>query len=251
MANGYVPELSVRDELEKYWNGIVVPNPNKVVIGGVPYEALNPSRADFSIFLDEMEIISKRLRHPFISDIIARGCSFVWDGVRLVNQHTNAGYKGALARGDELTINPFELRDTGSAGGFPGTNPSSTWVVNRTSVATARLYPAANTCDMLISSLPHLSHIILGFLDPVTDPKCVTVQLTYNDPWCEEVMDWRWAESFDGSEVPIYELRQPWLIRPRGSYQVRTRYEATGQDKLQPIGFTVKRGTDLNASTSI
>lgn len=251
MVQMLAPELRVEQELTNYWNTEVVRSPNLVVIGGVTYDAANPSQEDFQVFVDEMVVLSKRLRHPFVSDIIARGAKFVWDAVRLVNVTTRNGYKGVAGRGDALVFMPFELRDTGSAGGFPGTNPRSTWVVNRTATGAARLYPAANTVDMLINSLPVLSHVILGWIDPVSYPKAASVQLVYDDPWPEEFLDWHWREAQAHYETPVYELRQPWIITPGRTYRVNARYDATGQDKLQPIAFTIKRARDLNASTAI
>lgn len=241
-------ELSVEQRMALYKTHMI---PGTVIIAGNPHNAEDPPDAHMQIFIDEMQIMSKRQRHPLMADIIARLAPFVWDAVRMVNVQTKGGYGGAGGRGDELIVNPLTLRDTGSGGGFPGTSPRSTWIVNRTASGAARLYPAANTVDMLVNSLPQLSHVIGGFINPVGAPIAESVQLIYDDPWSEEAFDWEWREAFGDQEVPVYELRQPWIIRPAGSYRVNLRYGITGADKTQPIGFSVKRATDLNASAAI
>lgn len=242
------PEVSVASRMEDYKRLRIA---DTVIIAGASFNAADPPEADLQVFIDEMMIMTKRLRHPMVADIMARLAPFVWDAVRLVNLSTKQGYGGAGGRGDKLVVNPFTLRDTGSGGGFPGTNPLTTWIVNRTASGAARLFPAASTTDMLLSSLPQLAHVIGGFINPVGAPISESVQLIYDDPWAEEIFDWEYREGFGDQEVPIYELKQPWLIRPGGSYRVNLRYSITGQDKTQPIGFTVKRASDLNVGTAI
>jgi len=238
----------VRAALANYWATVVVPNPDKVSIGDETFGALNPSRDDFMIFVEEMEILTRQARNPYIADIIARGAGFVWDAVRLTNEQTTGGYKGATSRGTPLAVNPFTLRDTGSAGGYPGTNPLSTWTIVRTVTGAARLFPAANNVDMLISSLSVMSHVILGWVNTVPVPKTQSVQLQQTDPWMEEFFNWTWQKESGEQVVNVYENKQPWITRPGNSYRVNVRYDRTGQDELQPIGFTVMRGQDIGVT---
>lgn len=241
-------ECSIRSEADNYYRNITQ---NTVYIGDKTYKAYDPPESEFDIFVGEMEIMAAKLRHPYVHDIIARGIGSVWDCVRMVNEHSRQGYGGQTGRGFELVVNPFELRDTGSGGSFPGTNPSTTWVTAITSTGGARLWPAASTVDLLVTSLPYLSHCVLGWTDPVASPKARTVQLVWNDPWAEEAFTWDWRESAADYEMPVYEMKAAWKLPPGESYRVNVRYDQTGQDKLQPIGFTVKRATDLNASSAI
>jgi len=233
----------VRAALMEYWRTVVLPNPNQVKIGRENFSGNNPNADNFAIFVEEMEILTRQEQNPYLAGIIARGAKFVWDAVRLVNEHTTGGYGGAMARSTELVVNPLTLRDTGSAGGYPGTNPSSTWVVNRTATGTARLYPAANSVNMVVNSIPRMAHVILAWLDPVEVPKAQSVQLQQTDVWPEEFFNWGIRGSTDQSH--IFENKQPWITRPGNSYRINVRYGATGEDQLQPIGFSIMRAQDV------
>lgn len=252
MVSYVAPELKVEDVLRSYVNGSLPGQPysaNKVVIGVRDVDALDPSMNDFEIFLAELQVICKRQLNPLIADIIARNSTRLWDCVRMVNKQTNGGYGGAGSRGNRLTLNPFEVRDFGSAGGFPGTSAPTSWLRSITSTGGARLWPGANTIDLTISSLPVVAHVYFGFVNLIDRPKTSSVQLILDsDPWPEEVMDTEWKQAYNEIEASVYELRQPWVIRPGASYRVNVRNYLTGDDRLTPIGFTIKRALDLIAS---
>ena len=244
---------TVEEVLEAYVNGRIPSQPyikDSVFIGGKPTGALDPSMSDFGIFVSEMMVITKRQRNPMVGDIIIRNSPRLWDVIRLVNNATKQGFGGAAARGDRLLFNPLEPRDLGRAGGFPGTAPPDNWLQTPTSVGAARLWPPTSGSIVLtITSLPVVGHVYFGFMDPVLTPKVNNIQLVLDaDPWPEEILDWEWRESFGDTETPVYELKQPWVIRPGASYRISVRNYITGEDRLTPIGFSVKRASDIIAS---
>lgn len=249
-ANGV---MSVRDVLQQYIRGRLDGQPytpNSVYIGDTAASALDPPEEDFSIFVAEMEVMQKRQRHAMVADIIARNAPRLWDLVRMVNQNTKQGFRGAGARGDRLLFNPLEPRDLGRAGSFPGTSPPDSWLQVPATVGAARLWPpTSGTIDLTVSSLAVLGHVYFGFVDPVAVPKVNIVQLVLDsDPWPEETLDWEWRESYGHTETPVYELKQPWVIRPGASYRISVRNYITGEDRLTPIGFSVKRAREIIAS---
>jgi hypothetical protein len=252
MVSQTVAELRVEDVLRAYRGNQIQNQPygaDLVYVADKQYGALEPPQADFERFVAEMVVTSKRQRNPMVADIIARNSPRLWDAVRMVNANTKVGFGGGAARGDRLLFNPLEPRDFGSAGGFPGTTPPTTWYRSVTTVAGRRLWPDANTIDLTISSLPVLSHVIFGFTDPVAVPKPNIVQLVLDgDAWAEEGMDWEWREAYGDIETPVYELKNPWVIRPGASYRINVRDYITGDDRIIPIGFSVKRGRDIIAS---
>lgn len=224
---------------------------NSVILGTRSYSALDPpDTPDWQIFKEEVKAIVRRQRNVRIADMIARRAPFAWDVVRMVNWNTKNGFRGSYARGDQLALNVLEDRDFGRAGGFPGTSPPTGWFVSVATSGGTRLWPPTSGSVVLtVSSLPVIGHTIFGFMDPVAVPKVSTVQLVLDsDPWTEEVVDFEYRDSQGDSEAPLYELRTPWVIRPGASYRVSVRYYLTGDDKLTPIGFSVKRAVETIAS---
>jgi hypothetical protein len=91
--------------------------------------------------------------------------------------------------------------------------------------------------------------VYFGFVDPVPVPKANVIQLVLDaDPWVQEVMDWEWRKCFGDRETPVYELKDPWVIRPGASFRISVRDYITGDDRIIPIGFSVKRGGDIIAA---
>ena len=245
--------LSVDQVLNAYRNGQLQGDryaKDKVWVAGKEGAALDPDDADFATFVGEMVVIAKRQRNAMVGDIIARNAPRLWDLVRMVNLNTKVGYGGASSRGDRLLINPLESRDLGRAGGWPGTSPPDSWLQVPATVGGARLWPPTSGFVVLtISSLPVVGHVYFGFVNPVAVPKVNIVQLVLDsDAWPEEVIDWEWRESYGDTETPVYELKQPWVIKPGASYRVSVRNYITGEDRLTPIGFSVKRASDIIAS---
>lgn len=246
-------ELRVEDILRNYRTGRLRGDPydgDTIQIGSRAISVLDTSDDDFDIFVAEMTVMAKRQRNPMVADIVARNSPRLWDAIRMVNFTTRVGYGGAGARGARLLFNPLEPRDLGRSGGFPGTSPPDNWLQSPTSVGAARLWPpTSGTIDMTISSLPVLAHVYFGFVDPVPVPKVNIIQLILDsDPWPEEVLDWEWRESFGDGETPVYELKNPWLIRSGASYRISVRNYITGEDRLTPIGFSVKRALEIIGS---
>ena len=248
--NGYA---SVAQVLTDYRTNRIRGQPylkDSVTIAGKENAALDPKEDDFATFVSEMVVIAKRQRNPMVGDIIARNSPRLWDLIRLVNAYTKQGFGGASSRGDRLLFNPLEPRDLGRAGGFPGTSPPDSWLQVPATVGAARLWPpTSGNIVLTVSSLAHLGHVYFGFVDPVAIPKVNSIQLVLDsDAWPEEILDWEWRESYGDTETPIYELKQPWMIRPGASYRISVRNYITGEDRLTPIGFSVKRAQEIIAS---
>jgi hypothetical protein len=244
---------SVDQVLTAYRNGQLQGQPyvkDKVWVAGKEGAALDPDQNDFNTFVAEMVVIAKRQRNAMVGDIIARNSPRLWDVIRMVNANTKVGYGGGGSRGDRLVLNPLEPRDLGRGGGWPGTAPPDSWLQVPATVGAARLWPpTSGTITLTISSLPVIGHVYFGFVNPVPVPKVNIVQLLLDsDAWPEEVIDWEWRESYGDTETPVYELKQPWVIKPGGAYRISVRNYITGEDRLTPIGFSVKRASDIIAS---
>jgi hypothetical protein len=217
---------------------------DNVTIMGKNKSAKDIGWEQIEILAEELDTVINRDQNPTVAGIIARGAPRILDAVRLVNYETKNGYMGAAARGHELVANPMGVNDCSSA--TSGATAKTTWLNTITSVGGAD-YIGTDSYDvqMLVSSLPVLAHVYLGFIDPVEVPKVSRVQLVKNnDAWPQEYIAWL-RDTFGNNATPVYELKQPWIIPPGEEYFIPAYYYLTGDDKLQPIGFTVKRATDI------
>lgn len=214
---------------------------NEVWIAGRTYDAKDLDASELNLLIEDLESLATQQSNPFVANMIARNSPRILDLVRVVNKETKQGYGGAGARGNQLVVNPLRQADVSITHG---------WQVAITATGAATwIGTSAATISMVVSSLPVIGHIYLGFIDPVEVPKAETVQFVKGgDSWPEEVMTFNWRQGFGVINTPTHELRQPWTIPPSEVYYIPVRYNRVGDDRLEPIAFVVKRATDILAA---
>jgi hypothetical protein len=220
---------------------------NSVFIGGKDYLALDISPEDLQILAGDLDTLLDHEANPEVADIIARGSPRILDAVRLVNVNTKQGYKGSQARGMALCTNPLVPGDLKAAS---SASAKTNWLTTVSTAAAANYSgDSTNVNNMVVSSLPVLAHVILGFVNPIEVPKMDRIQLIKNgDPWVYEALTYGWRAQLGTYHTPVYELKQPWIIPPGEKYYIACQYIITGDDKTQPIAFAIKRATDIIAA---
>ena len=212
----------------------------EVKIAGRSYTARDLSADELKYLTEDLESLAEQQSNPLVANMIARNSPRILDLVRVVNAQSGCqqGYGGAGARGNALVVNPLRQGDVTITHG---------WQVAITAIgATTWIGSSTSTIAMTVSSLPVLGHIYLGFVDPIEVPKVDAVQLVKNgDPWPEEVLVFNWRHGFGSHSTPVHELKQPWIVPPGENYYIPLRYNRVGDDRLEPIAFTVKRASDI------
>ena len=233
------PTASVTEVIDSYLKSSAF-TPGSVLLRGANFSAKELTDEQLSLFVAELETLSMRYKNPNIASMIARGAERILDLVRMVNYRTNAGFYGARARGDKLVVDALRLTDVSL----------TTWVVNRaTAAAAAWIGSSTTTINMLVSSLPVIGHLYLGFVDPVGFPLVDRIQLVKDgDPWVPEVVQFQWRDTMGDNQVPMYELREPWILPPQSTYYIPLNYFSTGEDRLTPVAFVVRRARDTIAA---
>jgi len=191
------------------------------------------SSEDVEIFVRELDALVQEEQHPIIRRIIAVNGPNILDIIRTVQYETKAGFKGAYARGNELTL----LLAYPSVFGWS----SNSWLKNYTSTgATDWIGSSSSTID----TGERGGHIWLALFDPIDVPKIGAVQLNKDgDNFVIETLGLNYKIKTD--ILPVHILREPWLFPPRHTYYVRVRVDITGDDKLQPIAFIVDEARDV------
>lgn len=221
---------------------------NTVYIAGKEYGASDIIDEDeWKTLKEELDSFVDEEQNPTVARIIARGAPRVYDAIRLVNYESKQGFKGAAARGHALVFNPLTVADLYAAGAAAA---KTTWTTVVAATGAANYSgDSTNVNPMLVSSLPVLCHVILGWVNPIEVPKSNMIQLIKNgDPMAREYIMWEWRQTFGDNRTPTYELKQPWICPPGENYYIAANYFLTGDDKLQPIGFSVRRATDIIAA---
>ncbi len=233
------PIASVPEVIDSYLRSSAF-TPGSVLLRGANFNTKELTDEQLSLLVAELETLSMRYKNPNMAAMIARGAERILDLVRMVNYRTNAGFYGARARGDQLVVDAMRISDLSL----------TTWVVNRaTAAAVAWAGSSTTNISMLVSSLPVLGHVFLGFADPVGFPLVDKIQLIKDgDPWVPEVVQFQWRDTMGDNQVPMYELREPWILPPQATYYIALNYFSTGEDRLLPIAFVVRRARDTIAA---
>jgi len=218
--------------------------PNKVFIADKEYGATDISKDELTILKEELDAFVDIDQNPTLARMIARGAPRILDAIRLVNYETKQGFGGAASRGHSLVLNPLVVADIYTAG---SATAKTTWLTTVTSTGAANWSgDETNVNPMLVSSLPVLCHVYLGFINPIEVPKVNMIQIVKNGTsWAREYIQWDWRQTFGDNRTPTYELKQPWIIPPGEHYYIPVNYFLTGDDRLEPVAFTVKRATDI------
>lgn len=244
-----VAKNSALDVINRYRNTPAY-GKNVVYIGGKTVAALDIEEREIKTLAQEIDTFVDWDSAPRIAAMVVRAAPRILDAVRMVNEHTRSGYGGAAGRGNQLIAQPMQLFDIlryNPSSTAVGTYPMTTWLRQPTSTgASAWSGTSTYTNPMIVSSLPYLSHVYVGFIDAVEVPKVNKIQIIKDgDPYPVENPNFEWRGTFGDNMVPTHELLQPWIIPPTSAYYIAVNYYAVGDDKLQPIAFTVKRATDV------
>jgi hypothetical protein len=241
---------SAYDVLKDYVGDKSLCTPDSVFIGGKANAAKDIPWNEVEILAQELDSMVDWEQNPVLASLIVRGAARVLDAVRMVNAESKQGYKGAAARGAQLVVSPIRVADLllyNASSSTLADYPKTTWETAITARGAAA-WSGTSTYnnEMLVSSLPMLSHVYLGFINPIDVPKMDQIQLIKDgDPMAVETLSFGWRQTFGDNQCPVHELKQPWVIPPGAKYYIACSYYLTGDDLTQPIGFTVKRATDI------
>jgi len=190
------------------------------------------SSEDVEIFVRELDVFIQQEMHPILRKVIIANANNILDIIRTVQYETKAGFKGAYARGNELTLVHIYPKLLGWS--------ENTWL---------KTYSSTGATDWIGSSSSPINtgerggHIYLALYDPVDVPKVGAIQLNKDgDNFVIETLNWYRHRNY---YVPTYVLREPFLFPPRHTYYIRVRVDTTGDDKLQPLAFAVLEARNL------
>ena len=191
------------------------------------------SAEDVEIFVRELDRFVAVEQHPIIRRIVAEQAPNILDVIRAVQYETKAGFKGAYARGNELTLLLATPTDFGWA--------SDSWLKTWSSTGAQDWVGSSSST---IDTGERGGHVWLALIDPIEVPKIGAVKLTKDgDGYVPEVLSL--GIFHNQNYIPVHQLREPWLFPPRHTYYVQVRVDITGDDKLQPIAFIIDEARDV------
>lgn len=187
------------------------------------------SREDAFIFATELETVVHAQQNPIVRDIIIRNAPLILDLVRIVNVETKQGFKGMAARGSELEMSWI----------VPRTFNKTTWLQSIT--ATGTINWLAET-----KALEEEGLIILGWIDPIEDPKINRILYTKDgDPITAQTLTFEVRKGLGITDLPVSEQKQPLIVPPEHKIKIDMHAFATGDDRIQPIGFHIRKASDF------
>jgi len=238
-----------------------------VVIKGLERATLKTlSTEDAAILLSDMTRYVSPHKEPHLADMIRRNSGNIRALVEAVNDNSKQGYGGLASDGSELTIQWLTPNDFHVSGDDAEPHYSSweRWVT------VGRIAPFIGGTTLEEEGL-----IIFGFANPVSEPGAVELKIfkgteesvveplvwlthlscckAYDPIKAEKMSGWNfggctaWDQNnfFGGGtmETPIHELRQPLIVPPETTWRVDEKFQGSGCDGLQPLGFRVRTAT--------
>ena len=206
-------------------------------VAGKDFSVKRLNRTEAEILAAEMERIVADVKSPLIAEMISENFNNILILVEAVNQETKQGYRGAGARGSQLTCQWFT----------PADFTKTAWDVTTL---------ASGTSDFISTftvprSIPEdEGEVILGFMDLVNKPLVDRLQFQKDkDSLVIEPLAWRARKNFavtsGQSETPIAKLRRVLIAPPESTYACKIHAVVSGADSLQPIGFRIRKASDV------
>jgi len=214
------------------------------------YTLAKLSNADINRLGDEMDTLVANL-NPIIQDLYVKNALTILNAVRMVQDNSKQGFKGALASGNELDIQflgPRQFQDPDAAAGTRRT----TWVRTITAamvayrdcpyindLTSAIFVPPAIPVEVELTMVEEEALVLLGFVNDAATPCANGVQITMNrDVYDIQDMDFELAQPLTGTS--LWELKRPWTLPPEQSGWVHLRYFRAAPDECKPIGLWIR-----------
>ncbi len=203
----------------------------EITIAGRKEKASALTVAEVETFVNQLEAIVHQTQSPIVKDIIARNARLILDVIRVVNVETKQGFKGMAARAGELEINYIRPRTLGK----------TTWLQTIAGTPPITVAWLSETTALEGEAL-----VILGWIDPIEVPKIDAVLYTKDgDPLPVQTLPF---EAKDAAiKTPAVEQKIPVVILPKHKIKIDLNAFATGDDKIQPIGFHIRASADFMA----
>ena len=201
----------------------------EIVIAGRKEKASALSSAEVQAFVTQLDAIIHSQQCPVVKDIIARNARLLLDAIRVVNINTKQGFKGFAARGSELEINYVR----------PKTFNKTTWLQSIASAGTVSWLAETK-------ALEEEALVILGWIDPIEVPKIDAVLYTKDgDPLPAQTLPFEVRDAFGTIKTPVVEQKLPITVLPEHKIKIDMNAFATGDDKIQPIAFHIRKAADF------
>jgi len=247
---GYYKRAETVEELAALENTYIGADTVRLGRPAKDYDLAKLSNADINRLGDEMDTLVANL-NPIIQDLYVKNAQTILNAVRMVQDNSKQGFKGALASGNELDIQflgPRLFQDPDAAAGTRRT----TWV--RTITAAIVAYrdcpyindltspifaPPAVPVEVELTMVEEEALVLLGFVNDAATPCSNGFQITMNrDVYDIQDMDFEMAQPLTGTA--LWEMKKPWTLPPEQSGWVHLRYFRAGLDECKPIGVWVR-----------
>lgn len=223
-------ELSIRDIME-----IVTAENEKAM--GFPED---PAKGLAELTPDEVRAINTRIaeiaENEDVFESLWQSRFAIYDAVRAVKkENPGTTFIGFGAGGDnEIDIVRIRPQDV-----VRGGTALTDWLTSVTATGVAD-YESGSGGDYVALGEGE-SRVYCGWVNPIASPKAVGVLIDHVGEQKKYRVDLLWSLNRD---FPIV-VHKPVLLRPNTRYKIQVRYNATGDDALQPVGVVVKIASQI------
>jgi len=195
---------------------------------------------DVNLLVRKLDKTAPSKLNPLVAEIVSDAIEDIILLVRLVAQAVRVGFRGMAATGRQLDINWIRAKDI-----VPySISGKITWLVSDTEIPSAQGGSGTGTKtykpETTVGDEEGL--IFMGFVDPIERPKVDAVRFSKAGvPMVPQTLNWNIRPGFGPENLPVAALERPVYVGPKQTYKIENFWFATGDDRLEPIGFIVKR----------
>jgi len=185
---------------------------------------------------DEVDAINKRLaqlvENEEVFGVIWEGREAIYEAVRAVKKWTHTDFRGPLAEGDDLDLEVIDAPDVKASG--------SALTTFEKSVTAGTAFYWSGSGDAKIELDEDEALVIFGWYDPVDSPKATRVLFQLPKRNFLVKLPFKFAK-----DIPMV-VHDPVIIKPKESFLIQVRYDASGDDALMPIGVKITKAQNFS-----
>jgi len=207
------------------------------IVAGVRTKLASMSRQEVQSLAEMLDKMFYLNSYYTVKQTIVENFDLIVDLVRSVKTETKQPFEGILAKGNKLTIKPF---DTGDFTNVWGTDTGKTW---QKSVSAGTSYDYLGTSSANETTAEEEGIIILGLLEKEITPKIDQIQLEKNgEQYIPQYLEWDAA-----ADEPFLPLPEPFVMLPETSYYIKVHAYESGTTELVPVGFKVLQAKSVTS----
>ncbi|MFH0904234.1 MAG: hypothetical protein V1854_03490 [Methanobacteriota archaeon] len=207
----------------------------------VDYQKQELTETEDALFEAQWDkFLTRHFRAREVIDVFQDHKDIIKEAARVAKYQLESPFGGANAETNQFGWMPILPNFLLTASGSTPTYSTATWrkYITTTNV-TSRWIDLWGSSATNLKLTKYGTMIVVGFIDPVDVPKIGALLAKIKG---KDYPVWDFGDSMLGTDYPIYELIEPFIVEKEQEFYIQARADRAGVSELRPIGVFYAKG---------